>query len=290
MSEQWAPWSTDPDDPRENLMTQEEIDAASRRVVALDYNPNHHPAGSPKGGQFAPKEGGSEASERAAEDVNWSQSGMTPESREKALDEIQKDLSKAVPPEEDDQPTDDVDLLIDLANKAEPVFKETIEKIAKLVNGQSVYPPKTAVKGKARILEKAQLDYGGKVSEVKDMLRATIQTETIEDARIAAQTFIARMGENVLRVKDKIISVDRGYRDILINFRTENGIVSEVQFNARPMIREKFGEGHKLYEEIRSKPNMDPAEVMRLTNRMNEIYDAAYDEAGDSKWLRSKGQ
>lgn len=289
---QWAPWSTDPDDAAETMMTPEENTLAASRaagILAMDYDPNQPRAGkgSPNGGQWV-KEGDDDGG-------SWTKSGMTPASREKALEAIQADMTAAVPEDEDDQPTNDVEELIRMAHEAKGEFKHTIEGFAQFVNKQhkltaeTVYPPEDKfVKGRDRLIEKAELDYGGKVSEVKDMLRATIQTETIEDARIAANVFIARMGENVLRVKDKIISVKRGYRDILVNFRTENGLVTEIQFNAKPMVREKFGEGHKLYEIVRANPNMDPKEAQKLLDKMNGIYDAAYDEAGDSKWLRSK--
>ena len=280
----WAPWINDPDDPADTYMTEAEMRAAARRATGLtvDYDPEQPRAdkGSPNGGQWV-KEGS---------DVSWTKSGMTKESRQKALDEIQNDLSKAVHVDEDDQPTNDPDELIAMANAAAESFTDAIAKIAQMVGGRPVFPPKGPVKGKDRIIEKATLEYGGKVSEVKDMLRATIETDTIEDARIAATTFIARMGENVLRVKDRIMQQDRGYRDILINFRAENGVVSEVQFNAMPMIKAKQEDGHSIYEELRANPNMDPAKVKTLTERMDEIYKRAYDEAGDSKWLRSKGQ
>lgn len=52
---QWAPWSTDPDDPADTAMSYEEALAAARGTLVHDYNPNHEPAGSSKGGQFAPK-------------------------------------------------------------------------------------------------------------------------------------------------------------------------------------------------------------------------------------------
>lgn len=283
----WAPWIDDADDPADSYMTPEQNTLAARRAAGLllDYDPDQPraPKGAGNGGQWV-KEGEEEGG------GSWTKSGMTKESREKAMDDIQRDMSMAVHHEEDDQPTEDVDELIAMAQEAEQSFRKAIDKIASNVGGKPVYPPKSLVKGKERILEKAKLDYGGKVSEVKDMLRATIQTDTIEDARIAASVFIAEMGESVLRVKDKIISVERGYRDILINFRAENGVVSEVQFNATAMVREKFGEGHKLYEIVRANPDMDPAEAQKLIDKMNGIYDAAYDEAGDSKWMRSKGQ
>lgn len=228
--------------------------------------------------------------EPVADDVKW-EKGLSPQAREEALRKIQKDMSIAVPENQDDQPVNDADKLIEMAKAASPSFIETIQNVAKAVNGTAVFPTNKEtntfdpVKGKKRILEKAENDYGGKVAEVKDMLRATIQTESMEDARIAAQSFIAQMGERVLRVKDKIWQVDRGYRDILINFRTENGVVSEVQFNAGPLLDVK-PTGHKLFELIRSKNALTLEDKQHLNKVMDDLYDRAYDAAGDTKWLR----
>ena len=273
----WAPWATDPDDPSESMMDESEMLGAARRarVFISDYDPDQPraPKGSSTGGQWTTKGGANNIS--ATE-------------REYLIEAIQKDFSKAVPDEEDDQPVNDADKLIEMAHEAAPGFTQALTEIAQEVGGEPVFPPSGPVKGKARMLEKATLDYGGKVSEVKDVLRGTISTDTVENARIAASMFISRMGENVLRVKDRIMQVDRGYRDILINFRAENGVVSEVQFNAMPMLREKQGQGHAIYEQIRANPNLPEVKIKSLTQQMDEIYNRAYDEAGDSKWMRSK--
>lgn len=255
----WTPWIDCPDDPHIGLMTEEESQNAARNVARI-----------------LTKDAGFNPDEVRGYHGRWVAGSSVPD--------IRSDLSRTATSSMILQPVNDPDKLITMAKAAEPDFRKTIEGVAKAVGGESIFPPGTAVKGKPRILQKAKLEYNGQYSRIVDMLRATVKTATAEEARKAAAIFITRMGDHVLRVKDTIYKVDNGYRDILINFKANNGIVSELQFNSTHLIAAKFGEGHKLYEFIRSCIDCTKEEIMRATMKMDSLYNTAYDRDGDSKW------
>ena len=133
---------------------------------------------------------------------------------------------------------------------------------------------------------------------LRDVLRATTTYDTIEKSRLAASQFIADHEGQVERVKDRFVTQNHGYRDILINYRLPSGLVAEVQFNGDDMIKAKFGEGHRYYEMMRLLraghlpesfgASGDPKMLIEQWEQESDaIYNAAYQKDGNGHWGRA---
>lgn len=248
-----------------------------------DFSESEHPRGQPaNAGQFAPKPGQtSTAKEPTAnyrENMTYSRAGKTT------------------------QPVDSLDDLYDKAKQAEPQFKDTVESIASAVGAKVAYTPPeyaepgTILKSRASAIRKLATEANNDPTQLRDVLRATIVASTVADTRKAASRFIEKHGDRVLRVKDRYSTPINGYRDILINYVTPEGLVAEVQFGSHEMLKAKLGEGHKIYERMRlitPGSRIGPGDAKRqwdLLNRMSELlYNHAYHADGNGAgWETAK--
>lgn len=143
------------------------------------------------------------------------------------------------------------------------------------------------LKGVARTTEKAQADYGGDLSKVKDLVRATVVVDTVQQAQRAVAEAVNKFGTPTkLRngLDPKFQSVD-GYRDVNMNFNV-GGQTVELQVNLPEMLKAKKS-AHKLYKErrsleakVKSKPTFaDEERIAHLDSQMSEAYAAAWKEA-----------
>ena len=134
------------------------------------------------------------------------------------------------------------------------------------------------LKSEDSILRKVNDEEGGKVDAVKDAVRNTvvIDRDKIGSARSLANSDPRFSAENGGRIKVQDGDQYFGYSGTIVNFKTENGTMAEMQINTPAMIyakekesaargvlgNEKYdaiakqtglpgGQGHKLYEEIR---------------------------------------
>lgn len=194
------------------------------------------------------------------------------------------------------QPTKSIDELYDKARKAEGPFKETMSSIASKYNSEVEYTPPdyaepgTILKSRKSAERKLTSELGGDAALLRDVIRATIVSHKVEDTRKAAAAFIGEHSDNILRVKDRYVDqLKGGYRDILINYRTPEGLVAEVQFNSKNMVNTKNGEAHKLYEQVREMPpGLGSVQtILELEKKMSALYEKAYLDDGDSKWKQA---
>lgn len=197
---------------------------------------------------------------------------------------------------DDTQPVKSLDELYERAKKADKPFRDTIDALAARYNSQSSYTPSeyaepgTILKSRKSAERKLKSELGGDPTLLRDVIRATIVSERVEDTRKAAADFIGEQGDSILRVKDRYVDlVGGGYRDILINYRTPEGLVAEVQFNSANMLHAKNGEAHKIYEQMRelSPADATPALVERLNQQMSALYESAYQADGDGNWKKA---
>jgi hypothetical protein len=134
------------------------------------------------------------------------------------------------------------------------------------------------LKSEDSILRKVNDEEGGKVSAIKDSVRNTvvIDKDKIGSARDLAKTDPRFSPENGGRIKVQEGDQFFGYSGTIVNYKTENGTMAEMQINTPAMIYAKEkegsaravlgdqkyneiaqrtglpgGQGHKLYEEIR---------------------------------------
>jgi Putative phage serine protease XkdF len=134
------------------------------------------------------------------------------------------------------------------------------------------------LKSEDSILRKVNDEEGGKVSAIKDAVRNTvvIDRDKIGSARDLAKSDPRFSAENGGRIKVQEGDQFFGYSGTIVNFKTENGTMAEMQINTPAMIYAKEkegsaravlgdkkydeiakrtglpgGQGHALYEEIR---------------------------------------
>ncbi len=137
-----------------------------------------------------------------------------------------------------------------------PEFDARSQSIAKAL-GVIVTP--VNLKSDKRIMEKARMDYGGDVTQVKDMVRNTFISVTNEKYdQVVAKI---KTEFNVDKLKQQLADRDpMGYSGTLMQIK-ENGIFAEVQVNTAQMIYGKETEakailGEELFEMIKKKSGM----------------------------------
>ena len=167
-------------------------------------------------------------------------------------------------------------------------FDSTNAEIAKELGGEAAVVP---LKGSTRAVEKVINEYDGDVSKLKDLLRTTISIKSLKDTKKAIDAIKAKYGEPVKLKNTLDPSADSvggsGYRDVNMVFEVKGSYV-EVQVNMKSMLEVKHGEGHAVYEEVRTiigkasgeKRPMTKTEVnqvAKLNARSKQLYSAAWD-------------
>lgn len=172
------------------------------------------------------------------------------------------------------------------ANK--DAFDSTNKKIAQELGGKAAIVP---LKGSERAVEKITKSYNNDPSKIRDLLRTTIEINSLNDVQGAVERIRMNYGEpvkirNLLDPNTESLG-GSGYRDI--NMVVEvNGSYAEIQVNLPAMLKAKE-EGHKYYEEVRVIVEDAEVEKRPLTadeqekvNAANNKMKALYDEAWDS--------
>jgi hypothetical protein len=225
--------------------------------------------------------------------------GDAQEGRRDTRPDIGTDMSWEGIPANQNQPIKTMDELYDRSKKEEASFRANIEQMAAQSGATAKFPPATGsepgtlgLKTMKRANRKAVEDYKGDVTQIRDVLRASIIGDTVLKARNAAADFIA--SHNVTRIKDRFEHPSMGYRDIMVNFRTPSGLVAEVQFGSKTILDAKMGDGHKIYTEIQnlkspsnrlSKEDRD-AELQKLETTEVDLYTKAYNADGNGSWKK----
>ena len=196
----------------------------------------------------------------------------------------QKDLDQLSPEKQKE--------LMDIYEKAaanKNKFDKTNYEIAQELGGEAA---EVGIKSTKRAIEKVIEDYDGDPSQLKDLLRTTISINTLNDTNKAIDAIKAKYGEPIKLKNTLDPSTDSvggsGYRDVNMVFKMDGSYI-EVQVNMKPMLDVKYGEGHKIYEEVREmegkakkeKRPLTKDEVNRITKlnaRSKQLYSAAWEE------------
>jgi hypothetical protein len=256
-----------------------------KRLKAV-WDEGKHPRGQPaNAGQFGP--GGGGTTEAASTQVT---APAVPQ--EPGLPDINGSMSYTA--KHTDQTIADIEELYTTCKAGEAGFRSEIESIAEATGGKPIYPPEGSaepgtkgLKNKISVERKLkEPELQGDVSKLRDILRATVVHDTVAESRLACAKFMQQFGDRVVRVKDRFADGrPEGYRDMLVNFKTKEGVVTEVQFNSDEMLKTKFGEGHKIYAKIRVLDAVKDEPVLReLKAESKRIYDEAYQKDGDGQW------
>ncbi|HEX5461878.1 MAG TPA: hypothetical protein VFX20_18080 [Steroidobacteraceae bacterium] len=179
------------------------------------------------------------------------------------------------------------------ANEALPQFRVSLEQLAQETGTRVRIAP---LKGLGRAVEKAQLDYVGDPSKLKDLVRGAIEVDSEAEAR-AVLDGIEQHFEVLSRGRRNLLDLNApepldGYRDAKLNVRLENGTIAEIQVHVPEMLAAKEeGGGHKLYQLRRlldeKKTELTPEEQKRF-DELNAQMRAIYGPLWDSFMRRSK--
>ena len=184
------------------------------------------------------------------------------------------------------QKTGDLKTLYHEAEVAQKELAEVTHGIAQKVGGKADIPPQ--LKGAERAQEKINSAYKGDASRVTDLSRASVVCDNMEQVQAAMAAI--RKNVNVVGVKNRFDKPLNGYRDILLNVKMSNGHIAELQIQLRSIWNIKnFGEGHALYEKIRTLQAeakianraltaAERAEIKQLNTKMKSLYDQAYQQ------------
>lgn len=273
-------------------------DETHRAAGLRDFNQEHKGSG-PGGGQFAPKGGGGVGGGGGATtQPGKTTTGSDPTSTEPVAKrtDITQNLGAEYDPQAR-QPVTDLEQLYKLSRKAEPAFQKTVEEFAQKFGGKVVYQPaETAepgsrMKNRVSAERKVKGEYKGDASQIRDVLRATVVFDDTARTREAVADFVAN--NDVTRVKDRFMTPMGGYRDLMLNYRMPDGLITELQFNSTNLLEAKNGEGHKLYkatQELTRKSERSPdddAIIAENIAKSEALYAAAYDADGDGcGWQR----
>lgn len=191
----------------------------------------------------------------------------------------------------DGEPVDKADLY-DLAAQTQPGYDALIDKIAQSSGGTAMHVGLKDADGRA--LEKVEGRYGGDWSKLRDVVRGTVTVpnesqlgdvldSTLAEAKAAGWQVASVENHYAYEVGSSVFTgpTPSGYRDIGINLVAPNGMVTELQLNTEAMTTAKFGEGHTMYEEMRTLdvPGADAADrarVAELQEKSRELYAKAY--------------
>lgn len=131
------------------------------------------------------------------------------------------------------------------------------------------------IKGARRLIEKTVADNFGDLTEARDVVRSSIAVDAPHQVeRVLTEV---RNTFHVVRVKDRFKEPVDGYRDVLVNVRMSNGLVGEIQIHAKPILKIKEGEAHRLYEQLRSvSAKHATAMHTQVRKRMVDLYATAW--------------
>lgn len=182
------------------------------------------------------------------------------------------------------QNSQNLDQLYQEAAIADLELQKIANELATLTEGTVVLPPR-GLKGRKRAEEKIQLEYNNDASRITDLARLSIEYETLkqlyEALKFSPESF------EIVRIKDRFIKpTPGGYRDILLNVKLSNQHIAEVQLTLKSINEVRFGEGFKLYQQVRQILNLAQLENRELTttelqkidelnDRSQKLYDAA---------------
>lgn len=190
-----------------------------------------------------------------------------------------------------------------LEPQAQTVLRERYQRAAEQKNAfdQSVYEIAQAVggrihtaklKGSQRAVAKAISDYAGDPSKVNDLLRASIEVDSVAQAQavvgmLGSKFDVLKTGFRDLLDPNKE-TID-GYRDAKMNVQLD-GVVAEIQVHlpqilaAKEQIHNLYVERESLTRAIEARPNKqataeEAAKIADLNGTMKVVYDRAFEAA-----------
>ena len=171
------------------------------------------------------------------------------------------------------QRTHDLGVLYNDAAAAHKHLQQITLNIAACTGGSAVFPPGGGLKGRKRAEEKIEVELGGDASLLMDITRSSIAYDTVDQVYDALAT-ILRRGYEVVRFKDRALEpLPSGFWDIHLNLRMPNGHIAELQLHLKAIQAYSNGQGHRLYDKIRTMESSAFRENRPLTPKERERID-----------------
>ena len=159
------------------------------------------------------------------------------------------------------------------AEQSKPEFDRKLGNIATQAGGAAVTVP---VKGVQRAVQRMLVDHGGDPALARDLVRGTVIVPTLADVPKAMKAVAANYP--VVRMKDRFSTpTEDGYRDVVMNVQTQNGLTGEIQIHT-PETHAARVAGHPLYTEAR---NLEAAgdtssQVDEVRGLQQQLHDEAH--------------
>ncbi len=239
-----------------------------------EFNQCHAPGGQPAGGQFCSTggEGAGTGREHAAKILTQGEGNFDVATVVKTMgpafeSQLNEMMRKA--------PVAQAHLEQTLAQTVGSV-KGQMVSYDQITEGSGIRASMGPTKSAKRIVEKTVLENDGDLGQLKDIVRASVAVDTLDDVRPLLQAI--KRNFDVIRVKDRFANPMMGYRDILLNFRSPNGTIGEIQIHVKPMLKAKETVGHRLYEQMRRLTNVPGAmdRVASLQKQTMNLYNSAW--------------
>ncbi len=157
------------------------------------------------------------------------------------------------------------------------------------------------MKGADRAVEKIVTSYGGDVNGIKDLSRATIIIDNLDQAQAAIKAAENRYG-NLIELRNHLTPDSPpvstvGYRDIKMNVDIGNGNIAELMINFDSMLKAK-DEAHLIYETTRgldeeliatgrTPTKQEAAKLKASDDAQSKIYEEAFKDTANSLKARS---
>ncbi|WP_394213005.1 hypothetical protein [Enterovibrio calviensis] len=182
------------------------------------------------------------------------------------------------------QPHADLTKLYAAAPTAQAELEQLASDIAKQSNGNVL---SAGLKGLERATEKVDKELDGDVSRLTDLVRITVETDSIEDLNIAYEQLAA--SAKTMEVINRFHTPrPSGYRDIKVLVALpESKLIAEVQLHLKAISAVKNGKEHENYEQIqtiersatlnaRDLSQYEVAKIERLRKESRALYDHAW--------------
>ncbi|MFE3716123.1 hypothetical protein ACFXOX_23660, partial [Bacillus subtilis] len=155
--------------------------------------------------------------------------------------------------------------------EAQAHLNKLANDIEKSVGGKS--GARTEPKGRDRAEAKIRTEYGGDPSMLVDLAGSKLTFQTVDQIYRALDN-ISNSSIKILRIKDRFIKpADSGYRDILMNVQTANGLVGELRLHLESIDKSAAKFEHAIYEVRRDIKMLAKDSDRPMTSAENAIYD-----------------
>ncbi|MCL1088113.1 RelA/SpoT domain-containing protein [Shewanella profunda] len=182
------------------------------------------------------------------------------------------------------QTSTDLANLYSRAYEAQAELSQLLQQIATQSQAHIIIP---AVKSYQRAADKVATKFNGDASQITDLARASIVTDSIQELMQAYQVLSEQT--QVIRQKNRFATPKAsGYRDLNLLVRLpQSGMIAEVQLHLQDIADIKNGSEHEVYEKVqmieanaikqqRPLSEFELAQITQLRQESHKLYHKAW--------------